>query len=407
MSRRSVGHHVWRSIRRGLATGAAALLALLGAGILVLEARAIGDALERPGLEEFYVLPDPVPSGSPGEILRVEELIGVPFDSRGWRVLYHSTDLDGVDVVVSAIVVTPLGPAPAQGRPVLAWGHPTTGVARDCAPSLSADPFLDIEGLRLMLDRGYVVVATDYAGMGVEGPDSYLIGATEGNNVLDAVRAAQAIPGSRAGSDVVLWGHSQGGQAVLFAAERAADYAPELSIAAVAVAAPAADLTALLDADIGDISGVTIGSYAFPAFASVYGDTVDGAQLEEILTPAALAAVPEVQELCLLTHTAQLHEITEPLIGDFVVSDPTTTQPWSDLLAVNSAGSVGFDAPLFIAQGLADTLIHPSDTEAFAQHEASLGIDVTFERIPMATHATIAYLALPALAQWLDIHGPR
>ncbi|WP_232711689.1 alpha/beta fold hydrolase [Microbacterium lacus] len=382
----------------------AAVLALVGGGVAVLEARIVGDLLERPGLEEFYLDPVPEGSGAPGEIVRSEELIGLPFDTRAWRILYRSTDLNGEPVIVSGIVVAPLGPAPAEGRTVLSWGHPTTGSARECAPSLAADPFLDIEGLRLMLDRGYVVVATDYAGMGYPGPDSYLVGATEGNNVLDAVRAAQSIPATGAGESVVLWGHSQGGQAVLFAAERAADYAPELDVRAVAVAAPAADLTALLDADIDDISGVTIGSYAFTAYAGVYGDTVPGAQLSDILTQAAVAAAPEMNELCLLTHTKELHAIGQPLVGNFVLSDPTTTPPWDDLLAQNSAGSVAFDAPLYIAQGLEDTLIHPDDTREFAKHEASLGLDVTLSEVPNATHATIAYFSLSGLMVWLDEH---
>ena len=382
----------------------AALLTFLGGGVAVIEARIVGDLLERAGLEQFYLEPVPEGSGAPGEIVRREELIGVPFDARAWRILYRSTDLHGGPLIVSGIVVAPLGPAPAGGRTVLSWGHPTTGSARECAPSLAADPFLDIEGLRLMLDRGYVVVATDYAGMGYPGPDSYLVGETEGNNVLDAVRAAQSIRATDAGESVVLWGHSQGGQAVLFAAERAADYAPELDVRAVAVAAPAADLTALLDADIGDISGVTIGSYAFTAFAGVYGDSVPGAQLSDILTPAAVAAAPAMNELCLLTHVKELHAIGQPLVGNFVLSDPTKTPPWDDLLERNSAGSAAFDAPLYIAQGLKDTLIHPDDTREFAAHEASLGIDVTFAEVPDATHATIAYLTLPGLMAWLDGH---
>lgn len=397
-------HRRTRSARHPWTTAFfAALLTFLGGGVAVLEARILGDLIERPGLARFY---EPVPdsSGAPGEIVRQEELIGVPFDARAWRILYRSTDLNGEPLIVPGIVAAPLGPAPAEGRTVLSWGHPTTGSARECAPSLAADPFLDIEGLRLMLDRGYVVVATDYAGMGYPGPDSYLVGETEGNNVLDAVRAAQSIRATDAGESVVLWGHSQGGQAVLFAAERAADYAPELDVRAVAVAAPAADLTALLDADIGDISGVTIGSYAFTAFAGVYGDSVPGVQLSDILTPAAVAAAPKMNALCLLTHTKELHAIGQPLVGKFVLSDPTKTPPWDDLLTQNSAGNAAFEAPLYIAQGLKDTLIHPDDTRAFAAHEASLGIDVTLAEVPDATHATIAYLTLPGLMAWLDGH---
>ncbi|WP_243075555.1 hypothetical protein [Microbacterium sp. SS28] len=44
----------------------------------------------------------------------------------------------------------------------------------------------------------------------------------------------------------------------------------------------------------------------------------------------------------------------------------------------------------------------PSDTTDFVKHEASLGIRVTYERIPFATHATVAYLALPGMMLWLD-----
>ncbi|WP_232711097.1 MULTISPECIES: alpha/beta fold hydrolase [unclassified Microbacterium] len=398
------GAHRHSISHRWLVPFFAAVLTLVGGGVAVFEARIVGDLIERPGLEEFYLDPVPEGSGEPGEIVRQEELVGLPFDTRAWRILYRSTDLNGEPLIVSGIVVAPLGPAPAGGRTVLSWGHPTTGSARDCAPSLAADPFLDIEGLRLMLDRGYVVVATDYAGMGYPGPDSYLVGETEGNNVLDAVRAARSIPSAGAGDSVILWGHSQGGQAVLFAAERAAEYAPELDVRAVAVAAPAADLTALLDADIDDISGVTIGSYAFTAYAGVYGDSVPGAKLENILTSAAVEAAPAMNELCLLTHTRELHAIGQPLVGDFVLSDPTTTPPWDDLLVQNSAGSTVFDAPLYIAQGLEDTLIHPEDTREFAKHEASLGIDVTLAEVPNATHATIAYFTLPGLMAWLDGH---
>jgi alpha-beta hydrolase superfamily lysophospholipase len=94
---------------------------------------------------------------------------------------------------------------------------------------------------------------------------------------------------------VVLWGHSQGGQAVLFAAERSAEYAPELQVLGVAVAAPAADLNTLLTDHINDISGVTIGSYAFEAYSQVYAGR--GATLEGILTPAARQLLPEMNEL--------------------------------------------------------------------------------------------------------------
>lgn len=375
---------------------------LLVAGITVVGVRLGGDALERNHLAAFYAQPAGARDGAPGTIVRSEELVGVPFDARAWRIMYRTTDVHGAGQVSTGIIVTPLGPAPAGGRSVLAWGHPTSGAAEDCAPSRSFDPYELIEGMRLMLDRGYTIVATDYVGMGTDGPDSYLVGDTGGNAVLDAVRAARNVPAAEASERVILWGHSQGGQAVLFAAQRAPQYAPELTVRGVAVAAPAADLTALLSDHINDISGVTIGSYAFTAYSEVYADR--GADLETILTPDALRILPEMNQLCLLQSLNQLHDIGQPVVGRFVTADPGKVEPWATLLTQNSAGAVAFTAPLFVAQGLADKLVVPSATEGFVAHEQSLGIDVRFHPIKDADHGTVAYLALPALMSWLDSH---
>ncbi|WP_404431044.1 lipase family protein [Microbacterium lacus] len=380
----------------------AVLLAVLGGVVAAEILRTVGNALERPSVPAFYEQPAGLAAGDPGSIIKADALLGAPFNARGWRIMYRSTDLNGDPVVATGVLVTPLGPPPPGGRTIVSWGHPTTGSSPDCAPSYGFDPYLGIEGLRLLLDRGYAVVATDYIGMGTDGPDSYLIGATEGNNVLDAARAAQAVLGPDVSDRVVLWGHSQGGQAVLFAAERAPDYAPELSIEAVAVAAPAANLSDLMSAHLDDLSGVTIGSYAFAAFAEIYDEPI-----ESILSPAAIEILPEMNELCLLSNIPELHKIAGPVVGNFMLSDPTTTEPWATLLEENSAGSVAFDAPLFIAQGLDDTLVVPADTEDFAEHEASLGMSVTYHEVPFATHGTIAYFTLPALDRWLTEVGAR
>lgn len=377
-------------------------LVIVIATVAVVGARLIGDEAERRNEAAFYVQPTHAASGSPGTLIRSTELVGVPFEARAWRVMYRTTDVHGAAVVSTGIVVAPRSAAPREGRTVLAWAHPTTGAAEDCAPSRAFDPYALIEGMRLLLDRGYAIAATDYVGMGTAGPDSYLVGDTGGNAVLDAVRAAQHIEDARASGHVVLWGHSQGGQAALFAAQRAPLYAPELTIAGVAVAAPAADLTALLSDHIDDISGVTIGSYAFTAYAQVYADR--GATLDGILTPAAQAVVPEMNRLCLLSDMAQLHQIGQPVVGRFVTADPATVQPWARILVENSAGGTGFSAPLFVAQGMKDTLVLPAATEQFVAHERQLGVDVEFHPIGDADHGTVAYLALPALMDWLDSH---
>ena len=170
--------------------------------------------------------------------------------------------------------------------------------------------------------------------------------------------------------------------------------------AAGAAAAPAADLSALMESHLDDVSGVTIGSYAFQAYSEIYADR--GADLDLLLTLAAQQILPEMNQLCLLTHLSELHEIAGPVIGDFVSANPSGVEPWATLLQENSAGGSAFSAPLFVAQGMQDQLVLPEDTQKFIDGERGLGIDVAYHRIDAADHGTIAYLALPALSEWLD-----
>lgn len=134
-------------------------LAVVGCLVAAFEFRLVGDAIERNNLAAFYAQPAGAADGAPGSLIRGEELIGVPFDARAWRIMYRTTDVTGMTVVSTGVVIAPLEP-PTRPRTVLAWGHPTTGTAADCAPSRSFDAYAGIEGLRFMLDRSYVVAAT-------------------------------------------------------------------------------------------------------------------------------------------------------------------------------------------------------------------------------------------------------
>jgi pimeloyl-ACP methyl ester carboxylesterase len=333
-------------------------------------------------------------------VVRVEAAAGAPLGATAWRILFRSTDLHGDPVLNSGMLVVPSGAAPPGGRTIVSWGHPTTGSAEKCAPSRSVDPYIWMEGLPELLKRGYAVVSTDYTGMGVPGPDSYLVGETEGRNVLDAARAARDLLDTGASDRVLLWGHSQGGQSALFAAQLARSYAPELDVRAVAVAAPATDLASLLRADIGDVSGVSIGSYAFAAYADVYG-----APLDSILTPEAIAALPAMNDFCLLTQNSALHKVAQPLVGRFVTGDPGTTQPWAGLLAANTPGATALPIPALVAQGLSDQLVRPSATAAFVAQQKRLGAEVTYDEVPGATHGTIAGKALPHVLAFFARYG--
>jgi pimeloyl-ACP methyl ester carboxylesterase len=345
----------------------------------------------------FYSVPQHIPAADPGTIYRIQRLQGAPNGAIAWRVLYHSRDLDNRDILVSGVVVAPTAAPPAGGRTIVAWGHPTTGAAQSCGPSSNIAPFDLIEGLTTLLKAGYVVAATDYPGMGVAGPDSYLIGISEGDSVLDSARVARHITAAHASSNLLLWGHSQGGQAALFAAQLAPKYAPELHLRGVAVAAPATDLGALLKDDIGTVSGVTIASYAFQSFSTVYAQTVPGTRLDTILTPAGARATPVMSKLCLVSGHTILHAIAGKLVGGYLAGDPATVQPWANLLQENTPGATALTVPLLVAQGDTDTLVHPSATDAFIAHECSIGTKVTALHIPATGHGGVALKAIPTV----------
>src|SRR6185295_8897269 len=100
--------------------------------------------------------------GEPGSLIRSEALFGAPLGSKAYRVLYRSTGMQGQRIAVSGVVVVPNAAPPSGGHPVIAWAHPTTGVATKCAPSLKREVMYSIPGLDDMLKRGFAVTATDY-----------------------------------------------------------------------------------------------------------------------------------------------------------------------------------------------------------------------------------------------------
>lgn len=158
----------------------------------------------------FYTAPARVPA-RPGVLLRSQLYTdGVPSGYHVWRILYTTTRDEGEPAVASGIVIAAADPPPGP-RPVIAWAHGTTGVATNCAPSLLSSRWTRdvIPGLDRVIRRGWVIVASDYVGLGTAGPHPYLIGQGEARSVLDSVRAARHLLQLKLSRETVVWGHSQ------------------------------------------------------------------------------------------------------------------------------------------------------------------------------------------------------
>lgn len=170
---------------------------------------------------------------SPGKLLSQTPMPadhGLQAASRQLVVRYTSTDgaSGRGQQVTSGAVFYPQGTPPRGGWPVVAWAHGTVGVGDGCAPSVNARSARDAEYLNTWLREGFVVVATDYQGLGTDGPHLYLHARAQAYAILDAARAALALPD--VANRVVLVGQSQGGGAVFATAGYAPAYAPDLKV---------------------------------------------------------------------------------------------------------------------------------------------------------------------------------
>ena len=220
-----------------------------------------------------------------------------------WRILYHSRSRDDHDIAVSGFAIVPKVPAPAGGRPVYAWAHGTVGLGDQCAPSHAIRENLPPYGGQ-QAERGAALVATDYEGLGTPGVPTSTVGLAEGHAVLDSVRAVASLPDVGTLGDVVLAGHSQGGQAALFAGELAPKYAPELHLVGVAALAPGVELPALVDylASSPGKGTVLMGAIGLRA---AYPDL----DLASVFTPTAIADIPRIETECVDTTVARYQSV--------------------------------------------------------------------------------------------------
>ncbi len=374
-----------RALVRGFLTTTLALTTCIGA-----QAAMAQDAFYRTSPADLV--------GPPGSVIRKQVTRGDRNGATDYRVLYRSIGLHGEPIAVSGTIIVPVSPAPAGGRPIVAWAHPTSGIVPQCGPSLAVFRFQQIMGLRTMIRRGYIVTATDYPGLGAGRSHPYLVGVSEGRAVLDSVRAARNLTGQKDG-DVALWGHSQGGQAVLYAGLLASNYAPELHLAGVAAAAPATDLGALMRDDVNSPGGKNLLAMTLWSWSQVYG-----APLDKVVDPAALPVIDRLANLCLESPVdiRPRKRVSRVLEQRFLKTpNLASSEPWRSLLAENSIGVLPPSLPVFLAQGDADPVVQPAVTRAYMGKLCAAGSRVTLMTMPGVGHGVAAMRSALSVIAWI------
>jgi acetyl esterase/lipase len=337
--------------------------------------------------------------GPPGSLIRSEPMMFAPAGAQAYRVLYRSVGMRGEPIAVSGVIVVPPGPAPAGGRPIVAWAHPTTGVVPHCAPSLAIFVFQQMAGLRQLIEQGAVVAATDYPGLGTAGPHPYLVGDSEARAVIDSVRAARSLPGVGDGSSFAVWGHSQGGQASLYTGLIAKTYAPELRLVGVSAAAPATSLVTLMGDDFKSSGGKNLTAMTLWSWSRVYGAPIDN-----VVVPAALPTVDRLSNECIesIFDILERRQTEKPLEQQFLsVPNIATVEPWRSLAMRNTPGTLPPQIPLFLAQGTTDNIVRPEVTRAYMERQCKAGGNVAMMWVPNVGHGFVAKDSADAAVAWM------
>ena len=379
------------------------ILGIALAALLPLASPAGAKVRRGPAGTAFYSAPSPLLGKKHGDAIwsrvqRGADALAAAGSNR--LVLYRSEGVAG-KIAVSGSVAVPKGKPPKGGWPVVTWAHGTTGIADQCAPTRDGTQTAYIHPLLdSWLKRGYAVVRTDYEGLGTPAQvHPFLIGRSEGSGVLDVVRAARQLD-KRIGRKVIIAGHSQGGQAALFAASLAPKYTPELTIRGTAAFAPVTHLSEQLPLT----TALKDPNPSLAAYAMMISRGLDLAA-PALHVPAALSDVAAsryglVDERC-STGLREPDAFGDVPPADLFKSGTDFTPFAAALDRLDDAENLKIRTPVRIDQGTADTTVFPTFTEQTVKAYKARGIGVTYQTYEGATHGSVTTAAAKPATAWI------
>lgn len=354
--------------------------------------------VEQARLDPFYTPPDPLP-GPPGTLIRTEPLgVSVP-GATALRMLYVSERPDGTPAASSGMMFIPDAPAPAGGRPVVAWAHGTVGMGEACAPSRSKNPLQDTANwLNQMMSLGWVVTSTDYVGLGTPGPELYLVKEAEARDVVNSVRAARNLPRAKAGSRYVVWGHSQGGHSSLWTGHLGPTLAPELDLLGVAAAAPAAELIDIMGAQWQTAVAWGIGPEVLISWPYVDPSL----NPDQIASSVGLSEYRGLADECTSDPGLLVQILGQRAAGrQFFDVNPTSQPQWRAFTLAQTPSPLPADMPVFMAQGTTDEVVLPWPNAILEQEWCKAGSRISTLWLGDVGHMKAAVTAGPSAVEWI------
>lgn len=354
------------------------------------------------GREFYFTIPNTVPAGAKrGDILWMRRREDAPAGIDAWRMIYVTEGVGTKLTYVGGEIYVPADSASGERRVAL-WNHQTVGNEDACAPSWgSTATFSNPAGLTRvpaineLLKRGYVVVMSDYQGLGTPGGTSYMDGPLDAKASLDAVRAARNFRPARAGNRFVDFGWSQGGQTTLWVASIGKRYSPELDLLGGAPIAPAVNTL-----------GLTLWDIKFPPMGGYLVTTVAGLnishpelKLRDILTPAGLELLAAMTTGCFAVRQA-VQSVAEPVARPEALMPG---QPWRRMFDENdNIYESKITTPLLIFQGANDQDVPVDLTRDVVAKTCAQKVPVEYHEVAGRNHGSILVDATPALADWFD-----
>ena len=342
-------------------------------------------------LTSFYDTPNPLPAGKPGELIRSEpfEEYALPAGVSAVRILYHSRSATGEDVAASGVVLFPEEETPpAGGFPIIAWAHGSTGVARQCAPSLMRNVYAG-SFLSMYVELGYAVVATDYTGLGTRFRNAFSDLQSNATDVINSIPAARAaVP--QLGRRWVVIGSSEGSMAVAGLAEmqseiRDANYLGGIAISGVAevkdvyerfAQGPSHDMLVFLAYGIKTV---------YPRF-----------QVGDMLTEKALPLYRQAEEAC-----GSAGARAEVSAAEMLKPNWEDDQYVKQYFARNTLGQKPAFGPLLVISGEADPALPTTATAPVIARMCKQGDRVQFETYPDPDPGRVTGNSVTAQIAWI------
>ena len=392
-----------------------------------------------PPVPQFYADAQKIaPIGKLGEVVKKEKIKTSVKGAQAWKIAYISSDYAGNKTIATGLIVSPVGPAPKEGRPIIGWSHGTTGTAQNCGPSQILDPVVPLNEFFLIggnswtdygipsidefIAQGYVIAATDYQGLGGGGRHQYSLANTNGKDALNSVRAASSMRETGAGKKAALYGWSQGGGAVLAVASMP-EYVAQKGTAADGIElvgaiglAPydnaamvpnlpttEAEAQKVMDAFIAMFSK-TVFDFAHLSMA-LWGLEPSSSKLKltDLFTDEGVKAMNEIySNKCMHTGAATLGYNFGDTYKSLLKPNRTNTLEWINAIVKGSNPPVKPIAPVVIYWGNKDVTNPPIMGKLYQEQMCALGGNVDRVELPGDnTHFTTPGSAAPLYRDWL------